>query len=322
MVGIRVISQLMPPGSYHTPMVKSFEELIVIARKKAPKQCVVVCAEDETVLEGIKMAFELNLIKPVLVGNADRIATHAHNVGLNPDAAEIHDVHDDKAMKQAVLLVTESGDFLMKGMISTTAFLKGVLHKEWGLRTGKILSHIAVLEIPGYHKLVFMSDGGMNPKLDLKTRIDIISNAVTTMKALGITKPKIGLIAASETVNPDMPETVDAVKITELNKKGKIQNCIIEGPFGFDVAISKQAADHKKIDSSIAGDADFLLMPSISAANIWAKGLIFFAGAKAAGMVAGAHKPVIMLSRADTPETKLNSIALGVAISQKNNTKQ
>jgi phosphate butyryltransferase len=222
-------------------------------------------------------------------------------------------------MKRAVSLVKESGDFLMKGMMSTSAFLKGVLHKEWGLRAGKILSHIAVLEIPGYHKLVFMSDGGMNPKLDLEVRISIINNAVSMMRALGIVEPKVGLIAASETVNPDMPETVDAVKITELNKNGKIQNCIVDGPFGFDVAVSQQAATHKKIVSRIAGDVDFLLMPSISAANIWAKGLIYFAGAKAAGMVAGALKPVIMLSRADKPETKLNSIALGVAISSGSN---
>ncbi len=296
--------------------MKSFQALVDHARKMGKRRCVVVMAQDETVLEGIKMAYELDLIVPVLVGDAAQIARHAHTIGLDYDAAEVHDVSDDKAMKRAVILAEKNGDFLMKGMISTAAFLKGVLNKEWGLRTGKILSHIAVIEIPGYHKLVFMSDGGMNPKLDLRIRIDIITNAVTTMRALGIAEPKIGLIAASETVHPDMPETVDAVKIAELNKNGEILDCIIEGPFGFDVAVSKQAAVHKKIKSSIAGDVDFLLMPSISAANIWAKGLIFFAGAKAAGMVAGARKPVIMLSRADTPETKLNSIALGVAISK------
>lgn len=302
--------------------MKSFQTLIDHARKKGKKRCVVVMAHDETVLEGIKMAYELDLIVPVLVGDAEQIARCAHAVGLEDDAAEVHDVGSEEAMKHTVTLVDKDGDFLMKGMISTAAFLKGVLNKEWGLRTGKILSHIAVIEIPGYHKLVFMSDGGMNPKLDLRTRIDIITNAVTIMRALGITEPKIGLIAASETVHPDIPETVDAVKITELNRNGKIPNCTIEGPFGFDVAVSKQAAAHKKIESSVAGDVDFLLMPSISAANIWAKGLIFFAGAKAAGMVAGARRPVIMLSRADTPETKLNSIALGVAISTTKRTRK
>jgi phosphate butyryltransferase len=296
--------------------MKSFQTLIDLARKKGKRRCVVAMAQDEAVLEGIKMAYELELIAPVLVGDVQQITGRARTVGLDCDAVEIRDTRDDEVMQRAVTLVREDGDFLMKGMISTSAFLKGILNKEWGLRAGTILSHIAVIEIPGYHKLMFMSDGGMNPRLDLRTRIDIITNAVTTMRALGITKPKVGLIAASETVHPDIPETVDAVKITELNRNGEIPNCTIEGPFGFDVAVSKQAAVHKKIKSSIAGDVDFLLMPSISAANIWAKGLIFFAGAKAAGMVAGASKPVIMLSRADTPETKLNSIALGVAISK------
>jgi phosphate butyryltransferase len=296
--------------------MKSFDNLISFAEKIGKKRCIVVMAQDETVLEGIKMAQELNLILPVLIGNKDSILQHAKNVNLDLNNMEIHAAQDEnEAIKKSISLVKEHGDFLMKGALSTSAFLKGVLNKEWGLRTGKILSHIAVLEISGYHKLIFMSDGGMNPKLDLKIRIDIINNAVKMMKAINIQQPKIGLIAASEVINPDMPETTDAVKIVNLNKTGEIKDCIIEGPFGFDVAISKKASDHKKIKSAIAGDVDFLLMPNISAANIWAKGLIFFASAKAAGMIAGAAKPVIMLSRADKPETKLNSIALGVALS-------
>ncbi len=300
--------------------MKSFKELIEIARTKAPKQCVVVCAEDETVLEGLRLAQNLELISLVLIGNKNNIVKSAQSVNLNLRNAKIlHAQNDNEALKKSITLVKEQGDFLMKGMLPTSTFLKGVLNKEWGLRTGKVLSHIAVLEIPHYHKLIFMSDGGMNPMLNLKVRIDIINNAVETIRILGITKPKIGLIAASETVHPDMPETTDAVKIVDLYKNGEIKNCIIEGPFGFDVAISKKAASHKKLQSEIAGDVDFLLMPNISAANIWAKGLIFFANTKAAGMIAGAARPVIMLSRADEPETKLNSIALGVALSDSKN---
>lgn len=296
--------------------MKNFTELIEFAKKKAPKRCVVLCADDETVLVGVRMAQELNLVSPVLVGNRDDILECAKSVNLHMENVEIHDAKDEnEAIAQSISIVKEQGDFLMKGMLSTAAFLKGVLNKEWGLRTGKILSHIAVLEIPGYHKLIFMSDGGMNPKLDLKIRVDIITNAIETMRALGIEQPKIGMIAASEAVNPDMPETTDAAKIVEMYKRGDIKNGIIEGPYGFDVAVSKKAAEHKRIKSNIAGDVDFLLMPNISTANIWAKGLIYFAKAKAAGMVVGAAKPVIMLSRADEPVTKLNSIALGVAIS-------
>lgn len=296
--------------------MKSFEELIVLAKKSGKKRCVVIAAQDKAVLEGIKLAQDRGLIYPVLIGDKEKIIKLSKEIELDISDIEIDQITDQNdALKKGILSVNEKGDFLMKGMISTSDFLKGVLNREWGLRAGKILSHIAVLEVPGYHKLLFMSDGGMNPKLDLGIRLNIITNAVDTLHELGIDEPKIGLISASETIHPDMPETTDAAEIVNMYEQGKIKNCIIEGPFGFDVPISKDAADHKKIKSRIAGDVDFLLMPSISAANIWAKGLIFFANAKAAGMVAGAVKPVIMLSRADKPESKLNSIALGVALS-------
>ncbi len=296
--------------------MKSFQELRDFAKSKGRKVCVVVKAEDEPVLEGINLAIEQNLLKHTyLVGNKSAITELSSKIKLNQKTVEIIDINDEQeALRIGISMVKENGDFVMKGMISTSTFLKGVLDKEYGLRTGKILSHIAVLEIPGYHKLLFMSDGGMNPKLELKTRVDIINNAIWLMNGLGIKKPKIALVAASEVVHPDMPETVDAQKIVEMNKRGEIKDAMIEGPFGFDVAVSRQAADHKKIKSEIAGDTDFILMPNISAGNIWAKGLMYFAKAKAAGIVAGASKPVVLLSRADDAETKLNSIALGVAV--------
>jgi len=296
--------------------VKSFQDLINLARSKGKRRCVVVKAEDEAVLEGIRLAQELGLITPVLVGDVQAIATIGEKVRLSAVDCEMHDCEDEaEAIIKANSLVRSKGDFLMKGMLSTASFLKGILDKETGLRKGNILSHIAALEIPGYHKLLFMSDGGMNPKLDLDTRIEIIKNAVDTLNLMGIDRPKIGLVAASETIHPDMPETVDAAKIVEMNQSGKFAGATIAGPFGFDVAISREAAAIKKIDSTVAGDADFILMPNISAANIWAKGLIYFGKTRAAGMVAGALRPIIMLSRADEPVTKLNSIALGVIIS-------
>jgi len=295
-------------------MIKNFKELIQLAKTKGQKRCVVVKAEDDAVLEGIRLAMEQKLITPVLIGGKNAIEAAAQKVGLNLPGVEIHDIADEKeAIKKAIEIIKEKGDFLMKGLLSTSVFLKGVLDKEFGLRTGKILSHIAVLEVPTYHKLLFMSDGGMNPKLDLNVRLDIIRNAIAIMKPLGIEKPRIALVAASETVNPDMPETVDAAAIVEMSKKGEIPGAVIEGPFGFDVAVSKPAAQHKKLTSEIAGEVDFIVMPSIGAANVWAKGLVYLARAKIAGIVAGAAKPIVMLSRADEAETKLNSIALGIA---------
>jgi phosphate butyryltransferase len=297
--------------------MRSFRALLDFAKKKGKKVCVVVKAEDEPVLEGINLAMEQGLLEYVYLTGAEEIIKGLiKKVNLDLRNAEIIDITDEQeCLKTGLSIVRQKGDLLMKGMISTSTFLKGVLDKEYGLRTGKILSHIAVLEIHGYHKLLFMSDGGMNPKLDLKTRIDIINNAIWLMNRLGISKPKIALVAASEAVHPDMPETVDAVEIVRMNKNGEIKDAIIEGPFGFDVAVSKEAAEHKKIKSEISGDVDFILMPNISAGNIWAKGLIYFAKAKAAGIVAGASKPVVLLSRADDAETKLHSIALGVAVS-------
>ncbi|MGB9721393.1 MAG: phosphate acyltransferase [bacterium] len=296
--------------------MKNFHELLNFAKNKGKKNCIVVKAEDEPVLEGINLAIKEDLLeRAYLIGNKNAIIEISNKVALDLKNVELIDINDEQeALRTGISIVKEKGDFLMKGMISTSTFLKGVLDKDYGLRTGKILSHIAVLEIPGYHKLLFMSDGGMNPKLELKTRVDIINNGIWLMNGLGIKKPKIVLVAASEAVHPDMPETVDATKIVEMNKNGEIPNAIIEGPFGFDVAVSRGSAQHKKIKSEISGDVDFILMPNISAGNIWAKGLIYFAKAKAAGIVAGASKPVVLLSRADDAETKLNSIVLGVAV--------
>lgn len=295
--------------------MKNFNDLLNFAKKRGRKDCIVVKAEDETVLEGLCLALNLDLIFPYLIGEKKAIEEYSKKAKIDVKKTEIIDVGDEQeALKKGLAIVKEKGDFLMKGMLSTSSFLKGILDEKGGLRTGRILSHVAVLEIPNYHKLLFMSDGGMNPKLDLQRRIDIINNGVWLMKRLGIDNPRVALVAASESVHPDMPETIDGTKIVEMNKKGEIKDAIIEGPFGFDVAISKEAAQVKRIKSEVPGDVDFLLMPNISAGNIWAKGIIYFANAKAAGIVVGAQKPVVMLSRADDSETKLNSIALGVAV--------
>lgn len=293
--------------------MKDFRELISLAKKRGERTCVVVRAEDETVLEGVKLAQDLGMIAPILIGDAKAIEALGRKVELQLTKDQVIDVKEEgAALREAVRFVKEQNGILMKGQISTAAFLKGILDKEFGLRTGRMLSHVAVLEVPGYHKLMLMSDGGMNPKLDLKTRIDIISNALELARSLGIVAPRVALVAASEVVNPDMPETADAVQIANMSKEGKFAGAIVEGPFGFDVAISKEAADHKNLRSQIAGDTDILIMPNIAAGNIWAKGLMYFARAKAAGIIMGAAKPVVMLSRADPPETKLNSIALGI----------
>ncbi len=293
--------------------MKNFAELIEQTKLRGKKVCVIARAEDEAVLEGVKLADELNMVFPILIGDTLRIKEISQKIGFDLQRSEIIDSQDEEAtMQYACRLTREKTGILMKGLVSTSTFLKGVLNKDYGLRTGRTLSHIAVLEVPGYHKLLFMSDGGMNPKLDLKIRIDLVKNGLELLERLGYQNPKVALVAASESVHPDMPETVDAVEIVKLAKEGQFGRAIVEGPFGFDVAVSKEAAEHKKIKSEIAGDTDFLIMPNISAGNIWAKGLMYFTKTKSAGIVMGAAYPVVMLSRADPPETKLHSIALGI----------
>jgi phosphate butyryltransferase len=196
--------------------------------------------------------------------------------------------------------------------VATSTFLKAVLDKEAGLRTGRLLSHVAIMEMPGYHKIFFLTDGGMCVKPDLSAKIDIINNAVDVAHKLGIEMPKVAVLAAVEVINPEMPETADAAELSKMAERGQIKGCLVDGPLALDLAVSEEAARHKKVKSPVAGDADILVVPEIAAGNILAKGFIYMGNARAAGLIAGAAKPVVMLSRADSKEQKLNSIALGV----------
>jgi len=202
----------------------------------------------------------------------------------------------------------------MKGKVSTPVLLKAVLNKNYTLRTERLLSHAAVLEVPAYHKLLLITDGGMVIQPDLEQKKSILNNALDVMRRLGAEMPKAAVLAAIEKVNPDMPETEHAAELAECAANGEFGQCIVEGPIAIDVAFSRVAAQSKGIESQIAGDPDILVMPNISAGNIFAKGLWHLANAKIGGLVLGARKPIILLSRSDDTETKLNSIALGAVV--------
>ena len=214
-----------------------------------------------------------------------------------------------KAVEKAVRLVSENkAQFLMKGYVDTSILLKGVLNKEWGLRTGRLLSHIAVFELDKYHKPFVITDGGMNIKPDMKTKIDIVNNAVLFCQKIGIDNPKVAILAAVEKVNPDMEETIDASLLAKMSQRKQI-NGIIDGPLAFDLAISEESANHKKIKSPVAGDADIMVVPDIASGNILAKALIYMTDCKVAGMIVGAKCPIVLLSRSDNEITKKMSIA-------------
>ncbi len=295
-------------------MIKSFSDLMKEAKARGPKRVAVAVAQDEVVLEALSIANQEKIAVPVLYGDRKAIEEAAAKAKVDLKGWEVDDIADMAAASKAAVQAVSSGkaDFLMKGLVATSTFLKAVLDKEVGLRTGRLLSHVAVMEVAGYHKIFLATDGGMCVKPDLAAKADIVNNVVDIAHKLGMEKPKVALLAAVEVLNPEMPETVDAAELWKMAERGQIKGCVLDGPLALDLAVSREAAEHKKVRSPVAGDADVLVLPEIAAGNIFAKALIYMAGAKAAGLIAGASRPVVMLSRSDTKEQKLNSIALGV----------
>jgi len=291
-------------------MIKTFDEVISKVKSQSMKK--VAVAQDEPVLEAIRDAKKNGIADAILVGDKEEIIKIAETIGMNIDEYEIIDEKDvNKASIETVKLVSSGrADMMMKGLVDTATFLRAVLNKEVGLRTGKQMSHIAIFEVPGYDRLLFVTDAAFNMYPELKEKIDIIKNAVQVAHALENNMPKVAPICAVEVVNPSMPATLDAANLSKMNERGQIKGCIIDGPLALDNALSKEAAAHKKISGPVAGEADILLMANIEAGNAVYKCLTYTTESKNGGLLMGAAAPVIVTSRADSPETKMNSIAL------------
>ncbi len=303
-------------------MIKTFEEVLCKVKSSEMKTIAVAVAQDEPVLEAVRDARKEGLAKAILVGNKEMIENTAKKIGMDiSDFEIIHEPNDKKAAVKAVELVSSGkADMVMKGLIDTANFLRAVLNKEVGLRTGNLMSHVGVFEIPKYDRLIFLTDAAFNMYPDLKAKIDILNNAVKVAKAVGIDTPKAAAICAVEVVNPDMPATVDASILSKMNERGQIKGCIVDGPLALDNALSEEAAAHKKISGPVAGKADIMLLPNIEAGNVMYKTLTYTTDSKSGGILVGTSAPVILTSRADSHETKLNSIALAalVAASKQN----
>lgn len=293
--------------------MKNFEDILKYATNKNVK-IAVAAAHDMEVLSAIKMAMELNLVTPILVGDKAQILKYAEEVQLKLDNIEIIDELDlQKASEIAVKLVHDAkANILMKGLVDTSIILRAVLNKEFGLRTNNLLSHAAVFELEKYPKLLFVTDAAMNLAPNADEKRQITENIVSLAHSLSIKEPKVAVVCAKEKVDPKMQATVDAAELVEKNIAGEISGCIIGGPFALDNAISKEAAKHKGIDDPVAGDADIILVPTIEAGNVLYKSLAFLSNSKNAGILLGASSPIVLTSRADTDEAKLNSIALAV----------
>jgi len=293
-------------------MIKTFDEVISKVKSQSMKKVAVAVAQDEPVLEAIRDAKKNGIADAILVGDKEEIVKIAETIGMNIDEYEIIDEKDvNKASIETVKLESSGrADMMMESLADTATFLRAVLNKEVGLRTGKQMSHIAIFEVPGYDRLLFVTDAAFNMYPELKEKIDIIKNAVQVAHALENNMPKVAPICAVEVVNPSMPATLDAANLSKMNERGQIKGCIIDGPLALDNALSKEAAAHKKISGPVAGEADILLMANIEAGNAVYKCLTYTTESKNGGLLMGAAAPVIVTSRADSPETKMNSIAL------------
>ncbi|MEI6857380.1 phosphate butyryltransferase [Psychrilyobacter sp.] len=294
--------------------MKSFEEILFKAQQQGKKKVIsVAVAQDREVLLSVEEARKKGVVDGILVGDSAKIKKIADELKIDLSNYKIIDKKDDvEAARQAVIEVSSGrADMLMKGLVDTSVVLKAALDKEIGLRGDGILSHVAVFEIENYDRLFFITDAAMNIAPNLETKKKIIDNSVKVARALEIEMPKVACICAKEKMNPKMPDTVDAHELEEMNKRGEIKNCVVGGPFALDNAVSIEAAKHKGIEHEVAGMADILLAPDIEGGNILYKSISYFARSKGAGLIVGATAPIILTSRADSEETKLNSIILG-----------
>ena len=302
-----------------TSWSKHFHKLIEGVKNLPMKKIAVAAAEDDFVLEAIKIAKEEGLAESILVGDEKKIREIAKTINMDLSKFEvINEPEPASAAKVAVKLVHDGkADMYMKGLISTKDFLRSVLDKEVGLRTGRVLTHVGVFEVKGIDQLLFLSDQAFIMYPTLEEKVKIIENALDIANACGIKNPKVAPLAAVEVVNPKMPATVDAAELTKMNEEGKIKGCIIDGPLSLDMAISKEACSHKKgLDRKITGDADILLFPDIHTGNVAYKMLVHTAHFLNGAILSGTSAPVILTSRSDSVATRVNSIALASVLAE------
>lgn len=301
-------------------MSKTFGELLTNLSSCSKKKVAVAVAQDKAVLEAIKAAKERNIADAILVGDEEEICKIGAELGMNMDEYEIIDEKDivEASLKAVSLVHDGKADMYMKGLLPTGTFLKSVLNKEVGLRTGKPLSHVAVFEIPGIDRLLFLSDVAFMPYPTLEDKKCIIDYTVEVAKACGVEMPKVAPLAAVETVNPKMPVTLEAEELTKMNERGEITDCIVDGPLSLDIALYPEAAEEKGATGrKVAGNADILIFPDIHAGNLTYKAIVHMVDVKNGCILTGTKAPVVLTSRSDSFETKVNSIALAAIVADK-----
>ena len=298
-------------------MIKKLDQMLDVLKGSEKVVLSVAAAHDEEVLLAIKSAAQMDIIVPILVGQEQKIRQIAEEIKFDLDGIKIIDKETiEECAETAVKLVySKEADFVMKGLLDTSVILKAVLNKEWGLRTDSLLSHVMIYEVGFYHKLLVLTDGGMNIAPDYDQKVKILKNAIKATEPLGLDNIKVAALAAKEKVNLKMQATVDAKALEDACKQGEFgDNVIVEGPLAFDLAVSEEACKIKGFKTEVGGDVDIMLMPTIEVGNGIGKSFTYAAGAKSAGIIMGAKAPIVLVSRADSHESKLYSIAYGAIV--------
>lgn len=298
--------------------MKNFDELVQYVQEKPNKKRVVlVAAHDAHSLEAINHAHERGLIEPVFIGDKEKILAIAEEEGFSVDETKIIDEKEDTAAARKAVDMVNNGEVevIMKGKIQTADLLKQVVNKEYGLKKFDVMSHVGMFEVPGYPKLMVITDAGMLPTPTLEQKVKITENAIEVVKKLGIENPKIAALAAAELENPKIQASVEAAELKRMNQSGTFPGCMVEGPISYDLVVSKESAEIKGYESPITGEADILVVPDMTAGNLLAKALLFSGNSKLAGIIMGAKVPIVLTSRGSSSEEKFFSIALAAAVS-------
>ena len=298
-------------------MYRSLKEINEAAVQRQAVKIAVAAAADLDVLTAVNDAKMAGIADAILVGDVAATKALCQQQGIDPALYEFENEPDPRlAARRAAALVKQGrAQVMMKGLVGTADFMRAVLDKTEGLGTGRLLSHVVAFEPAGYDRLLLLSDAAINIAPDLAQKVQIVENALQVSRALGNRETKVAMLAAVETVTASMKATEDAAMIAKMSERGQIKGCRIDGPLALDNAVSLAAARHKGIGGDVAGQADLLVVPNIEAGNVLYKSLVYFANTPLAGIVVGAAAPVVLTSRADSPATKLNSIALAVVVS-------
>ncbi len=300
-------------------MVRTFKDIHNLAKKKGKKTLVVPSAEDKVTILAVKKGIEEGFVNGILIGDPEKIKKIIEEVDIKENLEILKADSPEESTMMAVELVREGkAHFILKGYLHTHTLLKGVLDSEKGLRTGKLLSDILFAKNPASEeeRIVGMSDGGINILPGLREKKEIVENAVWAFHKLGFENPKVAILAAIEVVNPSMPATVDADELKKMNERGEIKGCVVDGPLALDLAVSKEAATKKGVKSEVAGEADILIVPNIEAGNLLGKSFTYYAKVPVGHVIVGARAPILIPSRNESENDKLNSIALGVIFSE------